>query len=65
MPCAQGMLGREREVVVGAPALIGQAVLKAVTSHGGDVLWCRITCPYMGGSGLFHFRGEVRFISLS
>lgn len=42
-------------------ALIGWALLRAVTSHGGEARWCKITSPFMGPSGSFHSqeRGEV------
>lgn len=63
LPCALGVVGKGGRLLMERWALIGWAWLRAVTSHGGEVLWCKITSPFMGRAGTFHSRREVRFCS--
>lgn len=65
LPCARGIVGEGGRLLTERRALIGLASLRAVTSHGGEALWCKITSPFMGGGGPCHFQREVRFIPLS
>lgn len=65
LPCVQGIVGEGGRLLSERPALVGLALLRGVTSHGGEALWCKITSPFMGRGGLFHSQREVRFAPFS
>lgn len=74
LPCAPGREGRrgegdeeEEELMEKTGSDWPGPRLRAVTSHGGEVLWCKITSPFMGRGGAFHSRerGESSRCSLS
>lgn len=60
LPCAQGIVGEVEQLLTETQTLIGWASLRAVTSHRGEALWCKITSPFMGGRGLSHSLREVQ-----